>query len=531
VQPCLAGPQRPQDRVRLVDLPAAFHQDLLKGKNERGFGLVEEQLKSSATIHRQDGAFQLNHGSVVIAAITSCTNTSNPSVMIGAGLLAKKAVEAGLRTAPWVKTSLAPGSRVVTKYLDDSGLSPFLEALRFHTVGYGCTTCIENSGPLPEDIEAAINKEKLIVSSVISGNRNFEGRVHSNVRASYLGSPLLVVAYALAGRIDIDFETESIGNDTNGAPVFLRDIWPSEHDVADVMQSSMNVKSFQTTYESVFAGDKSWQGLKAPEGTIYEWDAGSTYIQEPPFFVDMPLEIADPENISGARVLALLGDSITTDHISPAGAIPPISPAAEYLTSNEVASRDFNSFGSRRGNHEVMMRGTFGNVRLKNQLLDGVEGGYTLKMPEREESFLYDASMSYQSSGVPLIVLAGKEYGTGSSRDWAAKGTYLLGVKAVIAESYERIHRSNLLGMGVLPLEFTNGQNWKTLGLDGHETFDINLDTGVEAGGTLSVTATRPNGSSLQFDVRVRLDLEVEVDYWKNGGILQTVLRRLVQNK
>ncbi len=530
VEPSLAGPKRPQDRVRLAGIKASFAEHLTKPVTERGFGLKEDELDRKVLVRRGEEEFELKHGSVVIAAITSCTNTSNPSVMIGAGLLAKKAVEAGLDVQPWVKTSLAPGSRVVTDYLERAGLMPFLEALRFHLVGYGCTTCIGNSGPLPDDIREAIERGDLVAAAVLSGNRNFEGRVNPHVKANYLASPMLVVAFALAGRIDIDLTREPIGRDPNGEPVYLKDIWPSQAEIQEAIRRALSPEEFAKEYAAVFEGDERWKSLSAPAGELFEWDPNSTYIQEPPFFKDMPLEPEPPRDIRGARVLALFGDSITTDHISPAGAIPPDSPAGRYLLERGVPVAEFNTYGSRRGNHEVMMRGTFANIRIKNLLLGGKEGGYTIKFPEGEEMWIFDAAMRYRDEGTPLIVLAGKEYGTGSSRDWAAKGPALLGVRAVIAESFERIHRSNLIGMGVLPLEFKPGDSWRSLGLTGREVYDL---TGIEAGlkphQTLTVTATREDGSKVTFEVTARLDTPVEVEYYRNGGILQTVLRKLIR--
>ncbi len=530
VEPSLAGPKRPQDRIPLARMKEQFHEDLLKPATKMGLGLKEEELDKKVVVEREDEDFELKHGSVVIASITSCTNTSNPSVLIGAGLLAKKAVEAGLQVEPWVKTSLAPGSRVVTDYLEKAGLMPFLEALRFHVVGYGCTTCIGNSGPLPEDIAKAIEEGDLVAASVLSGNRNFEGRVNPHVKANYLASPILVVAFALAGRVDIDLDKEPLGYDPNGKPVYLRDIWPSQKEIQETIRQTLDPEMFEKEYGNVFAGDERWQKLAAPSGKLYEWDPNSTYIQEPPFFKDMPLDPEPPRDIKGARVLLKLGDSVTTDHISPAGAIPVDSPAGRYLIEHGVEPKDFNSYGSRRGNHEVMMRGTFANIRIKNLMLDGVEGGYTVKLPEGEQMFVFDAAMKYQEEGTPLIVIGGKEYGTGSSRDWAAKGPALLGVKAVIAESFERIHRSNLVGMGVLPLEFTNGENADSLGLTGYEVYDIlGLEEGLEPHKILTVRATKDDGSVVEFKTLARLDSDVDVDYYTNGGILQTVLRQLVR--
>jgi aconitate hydratase len=476
-----------------------------------------------------DNESRLHHGSVVIAAITSCTNTSNPSVMIGAGLLAKRAVERGLDSQPWVKTSLAPGSQVVTRYLSKSGLLPYLSALGFHVVGYGCTTCIGNSGPLPEPVADAVDEHDLIVASVLSGNRNFEGRIHPQVRASFLASPPMVVAYALAGSVDTDLTSEPLGYDPNGDPVFLEEIWPTEAEVRQVMVESVDAEMFREEYASVFDGDERWRGLPVPEGDLYEWDADSTYVQEPPYFTDLTPEPKPIEDIRNAHVLALLEDSVTTDHISPAGSIAPASPAGQYLTEKGVERRDFNSYGSRRGNHEVMIRGTFANIRLRNQLTPGTEGNWTKYHPTGEEMSIYEAAEAYQADGTDLVVIAGKEYGTGSSRDWAAKGPLLLGVKAVIAESFERIHRSNLVGMGILPLQFINGESAGNLGLTGEETFSIrDIDANLRPSATMSVDVTRPDGSSFSFNVRARVDSKVDVVYYRNGGILPTVLRRLL---
>ncbi len=530
VEPSLAGPKRPQDRIPLSRMKEQFAEDLVKPATKMGLGLKQDELGKKVIVERPDEDFELEHGSVVIASITSCTNTSNPSVLIGAGLLAKKAVEAGLNVEPWVKTSLAPGSRVVKDYLTKAGLMPYLEALRFHVVGYGCTTCIGNSGPLPADISEAIEKGDLVAASVLSGNRNFEGRVNPHVKANYLASPMLVVAFALAGRVDIDLDKEPLGHDPNGRPVYLRDVWPSQEEIQQTIRESLDPEMFVKEYAGVFKGDERWQKLPAPSGDLYEWDPQSTYIQEPPFFQDMPLDPPSPKDVKGARALLKLGDSVTTDHISPAGAIPVDSPAGRYLLEHGIEPQDFNSFGSRRGNHEVMMRGTFANIRIKNLMLDGVEGGYTKKLPEGEQMFVFDAAMKYKEEGTPLIVIGGKEYGTGSSRDWAAKGPALLGVKAVIAESFERIHRSNLVGMGVLPLEFTDGQNADSLGLSGYEVYDIlGLEEGLEPHKILTVRASKDGGEAVEFKVLARLDSEVDVDYYTNGGILQTVLRNLVK--
>ncbi len=527
VEPSLAGPKRPQDRVPLKEVKKSFLLHLTKPVKERGFGLSEDRLGRKVLVKRQEEEFELGHGSVVIAAITSCTNTSNPSVMLGAGLLAKKAVEAGLDTKPWVKSSLAPGSKVVTDYLEMSGLLPFLEALRFHVVGYGCTTCIGNSGPLPEDIAKAVEEGDLVVAAVLSGNRNFEGRINPHVKANYLASPMLVVAYALAGRMDIDFTSEPLGYDPNGKPVYLKDIWPSMAEIQEAIRKTLDPELFKKEYSKVFEGDERWQALPAPTGELYGWDPESTYIQNPPFFEDLGQgRVGD---IRGARVLLVLGDSVTTDHISPAGAIPVKSPAGQYLMGKGVKPEDFNSYGSRRGNHEVMMRGTFANIRIKNLMLEGIEGGYAKKLPEGEVDFVYNVAMRYKAEGTPLLVIAGKEYGTGSSRDWAAKGTYLLGVKAVLAESYERIHRSNLVGMGVLPLEFLPGQNREALGLTGYEVYDILGLEDLKPRKVVEVVARKEDGSEVRFQALARLDTPVEVDYYRNGGILQTVLLHILQ--
>jgi aconitate hydratase len=539
VTPSLAGPKRPQDRVNLSDVKRSFREHLTKDVKERGFGLSPEQLQRKVTVRRGREEFELTHGSVVIAAITSCTNTSNPSVMLGAGLLAKKAVEAGLDTQPWVKSSLAPGSKVVTEYLDAAGMTPFLEALKFHTVGYGCTTCIGNSGPLPEEISKAVKEGDLVVAAVLSGNRNFEGRVNPDVKANYLASPMLVVAYALAGRMDIDFTSEPLGYDPNGKPVFLKDIWPSQEEIKEVVHKTLDAEMFRRQYATVFEGDERWKALPAPTGQLYQFDPSSTYIQNPPFFENLG-QSREVSDIKGARVLLLLGDSITTDHISPAGNIAKNSPAARYLMGHGVEPADFNSYGSRRGNHEVMMRGTFANIRIRNLMLEGVEGGYTKKLPKSElgsepgsgeQMFVYDAAMQYKAEGVPLIVIGGVEYGNGSSRDWAAKGTYLLGVKAVIAQSFERIHRSNLVGMGVLPLEFKAGVSAASLGLTGYEVYDILGLEDLTPGKELTVVARKADGSEVSFKVTARVDTPVEVDYYKNGGILQTVLKHMLEEK
>lgn len=529
VEPSLAGPKRPQDRIRMVDMGRQFAKDLPalvpSGYELNGGRTVE--------VSDDDDSMDISDGTVVIASITSCTNTSNPSVMVGAGLLAKKAVEKGLRVKPWVKTAMAPGSQVVTDYLTESGLLPYLEELRFHVVGYGCMTCIGNSGPLPEHIHNAVDQNGLVVSSVLSGNRNFEARIHPLVRANYLASPGLVVAYALAGRMDIDLDVDPLGTGSDGEPVYLRDIWPSQQEVKETVSNSLKPDMFTDRYAVVTTGDENWQALPLPEeSSLYEWDADSTYVRRPPFFEGMSMDVPALEDVSGARVLALMGQSVTTDHISPAGAIPKAEPAGLYLREHDVTVKDFNTFGSRRGNHEVMMRGTFGNVRIKNLLLDEKEGGYTEYLPTGEVMPIYDASMKYQTDGTPLIVLAGNEYGTGSSRDWAAKGTILLGVKAVIAESFERIHRSNLVGMGVLPLEFREGDTPTSLGLTGRETFDISgIADGLEPGCTVDVTATADDGTVTTFKANARLDSDVDVDYYMNGGILQTVLRKMARGE
>jgi aconitate hydratase len=529
VEPSVAGPKRPQDRVQLRDVKSNFSVGLGKSTAERGFALAESETGTTAIITRDEGSFDLKHGSILIAAITSCTNTSNPSVMLGAGLLAKKAVEAGISAKPWVKTSLAPGSKVVTDYLGAAGLTPYLEELRFHTVGYGCTTCIGNSGPIDEDISEAVEHSNLVAAAVLSGNRNFEGRINPFVKANYLASPVLVVAYSLAGRVDIDFESEPLGEGAGGRPVYLRDVWPSQSEIRDAVAASLDPKMFEEEYGKIFDGDEQWLSLPAPTGELYNWDDDSTYIKEPPFFDDFSMELSPVHDIHDARVLAVLGDSVTTDHISPAGSIAPSGPAGEHLLEREIAQRDFNSYGSRRGNHDVMVRGTFANIRLKNLMLDGVEGGRTVKLPEGDETTIYDAAVRYEEEGTPLVLIGGKEYGSGSSRDWAAKGPYLLGVKAVIAESYERIHRSNLVGMGVAPLQFGTGDTAATLGLTGREVIDIlGLEDDLRPGKSVVVLARGENGAETRFEAVLRIDTPVEADYYRNGGILQTVLRKLV---
>jgi len=496
------------------------------GDTAVGHDKSQAYMAPVAAVNYADEDFDLTDGAVVIAAITSCTNTSNPAVMLGAGLLARNAVARGLRVKPWVKTSLGPGSRVVTDYLQRAGVMDDLEALGFNVVGYGCTTCIGNSGPLPEPIEIAIRENDLVAVSVLSGNRNFEGRVHAHVKMNYLASPPLVVAYALAGRMDVNLTTDPLGEDADGNPVYLKDIWPSSHEIQDTIRDSVTSDMFRSSYASVFQGDERWTGIDSPEGEMFDWDDDSTYIQNPPYFRGMTLEPPGVPEIRGARCLAKLGDSITTDHISPAGAIKQDSPAGLYLQAKGVQKADFNSYGSRRGNHEVMMRGTFANVRLRNQLAPGTEGGWTTFQPSGEQMSIYDAAMKYQAEGTPLIILAGKEYGTGSSRDWAAKGTNLLGVKAVITESFERIHRSNLVGMGVLPLNFMPGESAESLGLTGKETFDID---GLRDGSseTVTVTATAEGGKVTSFQARVRIDTPKEAEYFRHGGILHYVLRQL----
>jgi aconitate hydratase len=526
VEPSLAGPKRPQDRIPLGESKQAFQEtlaDLLKASAGGG-------VDARVSVREDGGTFELGHGAVVIAAITSCTNTSNPSVMIAAGLLARNAVERGLSAKPWVKTSLAPGSKVVTDYLKATGLMQSLEALRFHLVGYGCTTCIGNSGPLPEPIARAVKEQNLVAAAVLSGNRNFEGRVNPLVRANYLASPPLVVAYALAGTLDIDLTREPLGTDSRGVPVMLKDLWPSPGEVAETIRKGIRSEMFNRSYGDVLRGDEIWSSLPVPAGDRYGWDAASTYIKAPPFFEAMAPKPPPPTDIRGARVLALLGDTVTTDHISPAGSIAADAPAGSYLTGRGVEPRDFNSYGSRRGNHEVMMRGTFGNIRLRNQLLPGTEGPWTLHLPGREKMFIYDAAMKYAEQGVPLVILAGAEYGTGSSRDWAAKGTRLLGVRAVLASSFERIHRSNLIGMGVLPLQFEEGEDRASHGLTGLETFDVEgIAAGLEPRGKVTVTATGEDGQAKRFTAVARVDTPNEVDYFRHGGILHYVLRSLLQ--
>ncbi|MDP9068562.1 MAG: aconitate hydratase AcnA [Actinomycetota bacterium] len=549
VVPSLAGPRRPQDRAALPEVWKSF-TDIYADEAANNTGVrirIDAQPASpdqqpvpdttadgpapeaGAVADREGETVQLKHGAVVIAAITSCTNTSNPTVMLAAGLLAKKAVERGLASKPWVKTSLAPGSRVVTEYLEAAGLIPYLEQLGFHVVGYGCTTCIGNSGPLPAAVAEAIDGNNLVVASVLSGNRNFEGRIHPQVKASYLGSPPLVVAYALAGTVEKDLTQEPLGEDADGNAVYLKDLWPTPQEVTDAL-ASLTSEMFRKEYAKVFEGEENWRQLPSPEGALYEWDPESTYVKEPPFFQDLAEEPAPPTDITGARALAVVGDSVTTDHISPAGAIPPASSAGEYLQSHGVEPQQFNSYGSRRGNHEVMVRGTFASIRFRNKLAGGKEGAWTRHLPDGGEMRIYDAAMKYAEEGTPLVVIAGKEYGSGSSRDWAAKGPNLLGVKAAIAESFERIHRSNLVGMGILPLQFINNENPESLGLTGEETFDITgIADGLEPHAELTVTARGNDGPTKEFKVECRIDSAVELDYYRNGGVLQMVLRRMLK--
>ncbi|HET7107210.1 MAG TPA: aconitate hydratase AcnA [Candidatus Acidoferrum sp.] len=517
VEPTVAGPKRPQDRVALKNAKASFVK------------VVEGASAKHVHVKNNGDTFDLSSGAVVIAAITSCTNTSNPSLMLGAGLLAKKAVERGLDIKPWVKTSLAPGSKVVTDYLLAAGLTQYLDKLKFNLVGYGCTTCIGNSGPLPDSIGAAIKEHNLIAVAVLSGNRNFEGRIHPLVRANYLASPPLVVAYALAGRMDLDLTSEPLGTDKAGKPVYLRDIWPTPQEVESTVRSAVSTEQYRKEYSEVFEGDARWKAMPVPEGDLYQWDANSTYIKLPPYFENMPKAPGPLADIRGARVLAVLGDSVTTDHISPAGSIAVDSPAGKYLVAKGVKPHEFNSYGARRGNHEVMMRGTFANIRLRNQLAPGTEGSWTLHLPGGEKMFIYDAAVKYREDGVPLFVLAGKEYGSGSSRDWAAKGTRLLGVRAVLAESYERIHRSNLVGMGVLPLEYKPGENRESLGLTGHEVFDVEGVASLTPRKHVTVKAKSADGSVKTITALVRVDTPEEVSYYQHGGILQYVLRQMLE--
>lgn len=543
VVPSIAGPKRPQDRIVLANASQQFAQDVRNYVNDDEEAGKESFPASDApafsngiptkptTVTAPDGStYEIDHGAVTVAAITSCTNTSNPYVMVAAALVAKKAVEKGLTRKPWVKTTLAPGSKVVTDYFDKAGLTPYLDKVGFNLVGYGCTTCIGNSGPLPEEVSKAVNDADLAVTSVLSGNRNFEGRINPDVKMNYLASPPLVVAYALAGSMKVDITKDALGADQDGNPVYLKDIWPSEAEVNDVVANSIGEDMFNKSYQDVFAGDAQWQALSIPTGNTFEWDPQSTYVRKPPYFEGMTMETTPVSDIEGARVLAKLGDSVTTDHISPAGAIKADTPAGKYLTEHGVERRDFNSYGSRRGNHEVMIRGTFANIRLRNQIAPGTEGGFTRDFTKEDGpvSFIYDASQNYQAAGTPLAILAGKEYGSGSSRDWAAKGTALLGVKAVIAESYERIHRSNLIGMGVLPLQFPEGQTAETLGLTGEESFSFTGVTELNEGRTpRTVKVTTDTG--VEFDAVVRIDTPGEADYYRNGGIMQYVLRSLIR--
>jgi aconitate hydratase len=541
VEPSLAGPKRPQDRVAVTHAATEFKAHMYKELGLEPNGAASDMAAEGPAAMREDlehfrdagvpvegESYRLNHGDVVIAAITSCTNTSNPSVMIGAGLLARNALAKGLAVKPWVKTSLAPGSQVVTDYLDQAGLQDDLDALGFNLVGYGCTTCIGNSGPLNDNIAKAIEQGELIACSVLSGNRNFEGRINPHCRANYLASPPLVVAYALAGNMRKDLFREPLGEDRQGHPVYLKDIWPSAAEIQRTIANSLSPEMFQKRYANVFEGPEAWKTIESGGGKTYQWDPASTYVQHPPFFEGMTTDVPPLEDVKGARMLAMLGDSVTTDHISPAGAIKKDSPAGKYLLDHGVQPKDFNSYGARRGNHEVMMRGTFANIRIRNEMVPDVEGGVTKHLPSGEQMAIYDAAMTYQDEGVPLVVVAGKEYGTGSSRDWAAKGTRLLGVKAVIAESYERIHRSNLIGMGVLPLQFPEGVDRKTLGLTGAETWDITgLAEGVSPRKRVTATVHRPDGKTEQVELIARLDTQDEVEYYRHGGILHYVLRTM----
>ncbi|MEL7146448.1 MAG: aconitate hydratase AcnA, partial [Bacteroidota bacterium] len=542
VEPTISGPKRPQDKILLREAKESIIS-LLKDNYSRDYVAVDDRgwandpavatreantKIKSVPLKKGDIEYNLTDGAVVMAAITSCTNTSNPSVMLGAGLVAKNAVEKGLDVKPWVKTSLAPGSRVVTEYLNNAELMPYFEALKFHVVGYGCTTCIGNSGDMIKQVQDAVIDNDLVVCSALSGNRNFEARIHPNIKMNFLASPMLVVAYALAGRMDFDMNSEPLGHDPNGEPVYLKDIWPTQAEINAIMDRVVTAEDYEKTYETIFDGDEAWQSLNAPTGRLYDWDTESTYIQEAPFFKDISEEVEQPKDIEGAKVLLQLGDMVTTDHISPAGKFLPEHPAGQYLNDHNIAQRDFNSYGSRRGNHEVMMRGTFANVRIKNKLASR-EGGWTTYHPTGEEMYVYDASMKYQEAGTPLVVIGGKEYGSGSSRDWAAKGTILLGVKAVITESFERIHRSNLVGMGVLPMVFMEGENQDTLGLTGDETYDIKGLGNLSPGKIVDVTATKPDGTKIDFKSKVRLDSGVDVEYYKHGGILHYVLRNFLK--
>ncbi|GAA5504154.1 aconitate hydratase A [Deinococcus xinjiangensis] len=526
IVPSLAGPKRPQDRVNLSDMHTVFDEALKAPVKARGFELSGDKLNAEGTIAGTD--IKIGHGAVTLASITSCTNTSNPSVLIAAGLVAKKAVEKGLKTKPWVKTSLAPGSRVVTEYLEAAGLQQYLDQIGFNTVGYGCMTCIGNSGPLPEPTVAAINEGDLVVASVLSGNRNFEGRVNPHIKANYLASPPLVVAYALAGTVVNDIVNQPIGQDQNGKDVFLKDIWPSNAEIADAMDRSINADMFKKVYDGIEKSNKDWNAIPVKEGALYEWNADSTYIQNPPFFDNLAGGASEIEDIKNARVLVKVADSVTTDHISPAGSFKADTPAGKYLTERGILPKDFNSYGSRRGNDRIMTRGTFANIRLKNQLAPGTEGGFTTDFTTGNVTSIYDASVNYKEAGIPLVVLAGKDYGMGSSRDWAAKGTFLLGVKAVIAESFERIHRSNLVGMGIMPLQYKNGETADSLGITGEETFDFILPADLKPRQDVTVKLTDKEGKSREITVQCRIDTPVEIDYYKNGGILQTVLRGIL---
>ncbi|MDT7855830.1 aconitate hydratase AcnA [Rubrivirga sp. S365] len=526
VQPSMSGPKRPQDRIVLGDVQREFRESLTRPASPQGFGYSEDALDNTGRYADQEGnELDLKHGDVVIAAITSCTNTSNPSVMLAAGLLAQKAVERGMEVKPYVKTSLAPGSRVVTAYLEKAGLQDSLDQLGYNLVGYGCTTCIGNSGPLPEPVAKAITDGDLVVSGVLSGNRNFEGRIHSLVKANYLASPPLVVAYALAGTVDIDLQNDVIGQDRDGNDVYLRDLWPSQKEITDAISQAVTPDQFKELYEGIEESNPRWNAIATSEGAAYDWQDDSTYIQEPPFFFDVTQEVPAIQPITGARALVKVGDSTTTDHISPAGAIPKGEPAGQYLQDHGVEPKDFNSFGSRRGNDRVMTRGTFANIRLRNQLAPGTEGGWSRHLPDGEDGYVYDVAMRYREEGTPLVAFAGDDYGMGSSRDWAAKGTLLLGVKAVVAKSFERIHRSNLIGMGVLPLTFQGDDGLETFGLDGTETFDVPVSDDLTPGDVLTITATKDDGAEVTFDVDVALNTPVEVEYYRHGGILNYVLR------
>jgi len=529
VEPCIAGPKRPQDRIPLSQAKQAFQDTLQAPVEKRGFALPDSELDKKATIKMNGKEDELHNGSVVISAITSCTNTSNPSVLLAAGLLAKNAVERGLSVQPHVKTSLAPGSRVVTDYLNEAGLTEYLEKLGFYTVGYGCTTCIGNSGPLPDAVSEAIDQYDLVVAGVLSGNRNFEGRIHRQIKANYLASPPLVVAYALAGRMDIDLTTEPIGTDKNGEPVYLKNIWPAKEEIDELIDAAQNPRLYKKEYEGIEKSNPLWNEIPTTESALYEWDPNSTYIQEPPFFMNFSPETTPIAPIKNMKVLVKVGDSVTTDHISPAGSIDPNSPAGKYLIERGVDPKDFNSYGSRRGNDRVMTRGTFANIRLKNQLAPGTEGGWTTYLPTGEVMTIFEAAEKYKNSNTPLMVLAGKEYGTGSSRDWAAKGTILLGIRAVLAESFERIHRSNLVGMGVLPLQFKPGENYQSIGLTGSETMTVHIDDNLQPGQEVKVDFETVDGSKKSITAICRLDTPVEVDYYRNGGILHTVLRNFIK--